>query len=191
MYLSNDYIKNINDKENEYLSQNFENIFKALFSFKDLEDKKKYPANFQIISSEIFDLIQKRKNIIEYKYKNIFELLIGKIDFTKYQFIPIIILKYKSKNINIMYSHYHLFETFSIKDFMKSRISGKEIKEKNDIVGKLYEINGEEPNEEKIQNIESNDLSEHMQYSHKIKSNANIRNIKFLFKYLIIIIQRK
>ena len=142
--LSNDYIKKINDKENEYLSQNFENIFKALFSFKDLEDKKKYPANFQIISSEIFDLIQKRKNaiidltkksfiinshkiIIEYKYKNIFELLIGKIDFTKYQFIPIIILKYKSKNINIMYSHYHLFETLSIKDFMKSRINGNEI----------------------------------------------------------------
>ena len=197
--LSNDYIKEINDKENEYLSQNFENIFKALFSFKDLEDKNRYPANFQIISSEIFDLIQKRKNaiidltkksfiinshkiIIEFKSKNIFELLIGKIDFTKYQFIPIIILKYKKKNINIMYSHYHLFETFSIKDFMKSRISGKEIKENNDIVGKLYEIKGEEPNEEKIQNVESSDLSEQMQYSHKIKSNANIRNIKFLFK---------
>ena len=200
--LSKEYIKEIINKEKMYDETYFDRQKNIEFSFKNLNNKTEYPTNFEIISSEIFELIRQRndKNLKLYKKefiinskkiiikyisnsKSLLELLIGRIDFSTYQFVLQIIFKYKyQKKSEDFNRHYDLLKSSSIEKFLSCKTKDDKLIEWNQSVGKIYIIKEQQQNKIETDNNEVNEIEGDIEYADKINMNQNKINIKFMFK---------
>ena len=190
-----EYIKKINDKEEDYNEEFFEKLKNAHFNLTNFENKIRYPKNCELINAKIYSLIQQRKNIkldlikksyiiksnkiiLEYisKTNSYIELLIGYFDFEKYQFIPEKILAYEEEKI--LHIHFNLLQSNSLKDFITFYTNKDKIMEKEIQIGNIYTIYKKENKEQ----IENKEIKEQNEYLNNIITKGNINNIIYLFK---------
>ena len=126
-------------------------------------------------------IINSQKIIIEYKNNpNIisFLLLIGNIDFSEFQIIPEILLKYNDEKV--FNSHKNLLKKTPLNLFLEKHSWKNKIIEVNNIKGEIYIMNSEKINEINIDNKEIK--RENDEYVNKLLKNENKCNIRFLFK---------
>ena len=186
------YIENIIKKRETYNNNIFENLEQIKFSLiKDTSKNTIYPAKFEIISPEIYNLIQQRnkveldlmiksyilnskKIIIKLSGNKLFELLIGDYDFETNKFILEIMLNYSRKEM--WNSHFDLLKIKSLNIFLKEKIKQSFIIEGQYKVGDLFIFNSDSYNEIKNENNEEFDKKEKM-----INPNQNKKIIQFLF----------
>ena len=196
--LSEEYIKNIIMKKNSYNEQNFEDLQKIVFPSQNFTNDNnqviKYPDKFEIISSEIYDLIQQRKSIkfelilksfilnskkiilqITTKSKKNFILLIGDYDFETNKFIHETLLYYEKENAFI--AHYNYLKKNSLKKFFKEKTTSSYIIENSLSVGCIYKLNSGLKNEIRNENQDKS-LQDQKKMINLIRYN---NNIKFLF----------
>ena len=191
--LSQDYIKNIIKKRDSY-DEIFENTQKIEFSLKKYEINQQciiYPKGYEILNSEVYNLLQPRKStmldqkkkscivnskkiIIQYQKKNLFELLIGNYNFDKNKFILEVLLKYDKEDVFNL--HYNSLKFKGLKTFLKEKIINFCIIEDSHKVGEIVLLNSGTKNEI-IDVINQNQIEQEIMIN-KIK---NKNNIKFLF----------
>ena len=190
------FMKKIYDKENDYYQNDFENNKYIQFSFKKLEGSTTYPINFQLINLEVFNQIKQRKSInldliqksyiinsnkiiIQYKRKSFLQIIIGKIDFTNYKFIPEKILNYNSEIDFLL--HYKFLSNYDIEYFIKKKIYKNQIIEKSSFVGKIYEIGTNPEKETKKENNGIITQKKINDYENQVNQNQNKNIIQLLF----------
>ena len=188
--LNQDYIRKLKDKENSNNEENFEKINYVGLLILKTNDNIFYPTNFEIISPDVYNKLEQRKNgklalnkkefiinsqkiILKFKYNfnssPSTDILIGKIDFKNFQFIPEKIIK--CQNENDFKFQFNLFKAYSIEKVLKFNQNEK----------KLFNIIKEKQEEEN--KIINNELKENIaNYAKKINIKQNEKNIQFLFK---------
>ena len=145
------YIKTIIENQKNILEIDLDGSINISYSY--LEKNVKYPSDYKIISTEIYNQIKERNNakingikssfvinskkiILEYNYNSLFELLIGEINILDFKLIPSFVLKYKEENY--FNYHYKLIQHNNLKKFFAEKLNENVIIEKNYIVGKFY-----------------------------------------------------
>ena len=193
--LTQDYINKIIMKKDSYDENIFENTNKIAFHYNKTEINKqniKYPIKFEIISSEVYNLIKIRKNktldllmkscilntnkiIIKYESKDLFEILIGNYDFDTNKFLIEILLKYDSENA--FKTHYNSLQYKGLEIFLKDKVTNLQINENSQKVGQIFQLYSEKK-KEFFDEIKNQNQLEQIKMMNKL---INYKNIKFLF----------